>query len=259
MSDRDDGLSRADISTSALDDPKMRRLAQRLPDDGEYAAAVVVWMTTLLASWREGRRLSAGEAESWVAATPERLAALREVRLLDDEGRIPAHAWERHYGPAHQRVHRLRTLNPSGKSKDAREGSQEGTPTGTPEGSREGTHEGTHEGPVSHPHQASRPSSPPSSQPTDQPARGSVDHSTNGRGPMPPPGWWEVRTAYPRRSGYGRWLPVPKPVLARLEAVVADHGAERVLDWVREAAKLSGDDPDETIDLVEAKAREASS
>lgn len=164
----------------------MRRLAQRLRDDGAFGCAVFVWMATLLGSWREGRRLTASEAESWVPATEERIGALRDVGLLDDEGRIPAHAWDRYYGPAHDRLMRLRTLNPSGLPK----GTRVGTPVGRREGPRKGTPMGTLEGADRDPdatpiHPSIRPSIRPSVHPGaggHQPPRVADDGSGNDDG-----------------------------------------------------------------------------
>lgn len=103
MSNRDDGFPIADISTVILDDAKMRKLAKRYPDDGTLAASIVVYMATLLGSWREGRRLTASEAESWVDPTDERLADLREVGLFDARNRVNAKAWEAWFRPAWER------------------------------------------------------------------------------------------------------------------------------------------------------------
>src|SRR5688500_17359274 len=47
---RDDGFARADIDVGLLSDPKMRRLARRLPDEGAFASAVVAYVSTLLES-----------------------------------------------------------------------------------------------------------------------------------------------------------------------------------------------------------------
>lgn len=100
---RDDGFQTADISTVLLDDAKVRKLARRCPDDGELAAALVVYIATVLGSWREGRRLTASETESWVDPNPERMGHLQAVGLLDAAGRVPSPAWERHFRPAWER------------------------------------------------------------------------------------------------------------------------------------------------------------
>ncbi len=93
--DRDLGLMRADIDVHLLHDPKMLRLLQHIPDERERAITVVVYLETLLASWREGRRLSAEEAAGLWGVTPDRMTTLATVGLLDAEGRIPGHAWAR--------------------------------------------------------------------------------------------------------------------------------------------------------------------
>src|SRR5688500_18737060 len=108
MSNRDDGFPIADISTVLLDDAKVRKLARRCPEDGELSARLVIYMATLLASWREGRRLTASEAESWIEPSDERLADLREVALFDAQNRILARAWERYFRPAWERREQAR-------------------------------------------------------------------------------------------------------------------------------------------------------
>ena len=99
--DRDAGFAHADIDTSLFHDPKIIRLSRL--DRRDFPALFVVYEGTLLASWREGRRLTAVEAETWVEVTPKRLSTLHEAGLLDTEGRIPEHAWERWFMPAVRR------------------------------------------------------------------------------------------------------------------------------------------------------------
>jgi hypothetical protein len=138
------GFKRADVEVGYLGDPKMIRLQKLLRgDEGEYAATVAVHFSTLLQSWAEARRVTAEEAEGYVSATPERIDRLVAVKLLDDEHRIPAQAWERHVGPAiAQRVAqseggKLGMSRRYGKS-DITQGKSRVTPQGVSEGVREG-------------------------------------------------------------------------------------------------------------------------
>lgn len=59
--DRDLGPMRADVDVHLLHDPKILRLHQRVPDEHERAVTVLVYLETLLASWR-GSRSSATKA-----------------------------------------------------------------------------------------------------------------------------------------------------------------------------------------------------
>jgi hypothetical protein len=105
---RDSGLLRADIDVGLLLDPKFVRLLRLMPDNGERAITVLVYVQTLLASWREGRRMTAVEAEALWEVTPERMAVLHTLGLLDAQGRVPKHAWERWFEPARARISRRR-------------------------------------------------------------------------------------------------------------------------------------------------------
>lgn len=128
MSSRDDGFSIADISTVLLDDAKVRKLARRCPDDGELAAHIVVYMATLLVSWREGHRVTASDAESWVEPTEERLVNLREVGLFDAQNRVTATAWEHYFKPAWERREQARA---NGRKGAARRWGGDGDPIAT--------------------------------------------------------------------------------------------------------------------------------
>ena len=99
---RDGGFDRMDVSTSLPDDRKFRALARRHPD--LLAAAGWAYLGLLAMSWREGERLTL--EEGWPAPLPydETAAdALREARLVDDELRIPEHAWAEWYVVACER------------------------------------------------------------------------------------------------------------------------------------------------------------
>jgi hypothetical protein len=102
--ERDAGFRHADISTDLLADPKLMRLAKRIPDEAEYAATVLVYLAVVLASWKHARRVDAEEAEAIVTPNTERVAHLQAVSLLDDMGMVPERAWDRWMGPAMQRV-----------------------------------------------------------------------------------------------------------------------------------------------------------
>ena len=91
-----------DVSTSLPDDRKFRALARRHPD--LLAAAGWAYLGLLAMSWREGERLTL--EEGWPAPLPYDEAAadaLREARLVDDELRIPEHAWAEWYVVACER------------------------------------------------------------------------------------------------------------------------------------------------------------
>jgi len=100
---RDDGFDRMDVATSIADDKKFRLLAKRHPE--LYSAAFTAYVGGLLAmSWRDGDRLTLEEA--WPTAVPwdDAVAdALHEANLVDDESRIPWHAWEGWFGAASER------------------------------------------------------------------------------------------------------------------------------------------------------------
>lgn len=126
---RDDGFSIADVSTVLLDDVKVRKLARRCPDDGELSTRIVIYMATLLVSWREGRRVTASDAESWVELSDDRLTDLREVGLFDAENRITAHAWVHYFKPAWERREQARA---NGRKGAARRWGWDGDPIATP-------------------------------------------------------------------------------------------------------------------------------
>jgi hypothetical protein len=129
MSNRDDGFPIADVSTVLLDDAKMRKLARLCSDDSALSSAIVVYMATLLGSWREGRRLTASEAESWIEPTDERTALLRSVDLFDAQNRVLNRAWERYFRPAWER---RETARANGRKGAARRWGSDGDPIAPP-------------------------------------------------------------------------------------------------------------------------------
>jgi hypothetical protein len=99
---RDDGFTIADISTTLHEDSKFKRLARRYP--GMVATAFMAFTATLLDSWRDGERLVIEDA--WPMLIPFDAAvvdALKEVELLDAEGRVEAASWAVWFEPAKRR------------------------------------------------------------------------------------------------------------------------------------------------------------
>lgn len=102
---RDDGFAVADVATSYFDDEKVRQLWRRLaPDTGAMLEALGVHQSTLLASWREGRRVTVDAAAPiWLPIRESIVAELVAVGMLDRTQRVPARSWERWFGPARDR------------------------------------------------------------------------------------------------------------------------------------------------------------
>ena len=99
---RDQGFRTADIDVGLLADPKVRRLARRLKDPAAMNAAVVTYLSVLLASWDDGERICAEDvAPGWMDELDT--SDLEAEGLLDAEGRIPERAWANWYGPAIER------------------------------------------------------------------------------------------------------------------------------------------------------------
>jgi hypothetical protein len=101
---RDDGFAVADVSTSKHTDPKFRRMWRWLGDEAEMNAAAVLYEAVCLASWQQGEPVEADEAAPfWMTDTQKPMLILQKVGLLDDDGRIPDHAWQSWYLPAYER------------------------------------------------------------------------------------------------------------------------------------------------------------
>jgi hypothetical protein len=100
-----DGFERADIDTMLHSDPKVVALARRLRESGRTMAAVGVYTGLVLASWRAGQRVTLEESLPawWIDPFDELAADLTAVGLIDDEQRIPIHAWESWFKPANDR------------------------------------------------------------------------------------------------------------------------------------------------------------
>jgi hypothetical protein len=98
---RDDGFARADVDTAYLDDAKWRRVWRTLKDEGRMSRAVLLHLSTMLASWRHGERVCVIDAApTWLDIDPELVAVLADADLLDPEGCIPAPSFDGWYGPA---------------------------------------------------------------------------------------------------------------------------------------------------------------
>jgi hypothetical protein len=101
---RDDGFRIADVDSGYYDDEKVRRLWRALLDVPLMTEATTVHLTTVLASWREGRRVTAEEAAPlWLPVRAEVLAGLQTAGLLDRTGRVPVASWREWYEPALER------------------------------------------------------------------------------------------------------------------------------------------------------------
>ena len=102
---RDDGFDVADVATGHLDDPKVKALWRELaPDQDRMSRALMLHFATLLASWRQGCRVTVDEAVPvWLAPDAELVAVLVSTKLLDRTRRIPARSWKGWFGPAWER------------------------------------------------------------------------------------------------------------------------------------------------------------
>lgn len=101
---RDAGFPTADVDTSLLDDPKFRTLWRRQGSKAARCQAVTVYLATVLESWRAGERETAeSAAPMWLGDVTASTAALSDVGLLDEAGRIPEHAWQSWFVPAFDR------------------------------------------------------------------------------------------------------------------------------------------------------------
>jgi len=99
---RADGFDVADTDTGLMADPKVLVLARRLRDSSRTGAALALYESVRLASWKAGRRLTLDESLPgwWLDPVDELAEHLVAVGLLDAERRIPEHAWEGWFGPA---------------------------------------------------------------------------------------------------------------------------------------------------------------
>ena len=101
---REDGFQVADIDSGYFEDAKMRDLWQRLHDPDQMARATCLHASTLLASWRQGERVTVTQAcPLWLTVDPALVAALKSAKLLDKTGRIPLDAFVQWFGAAFSR------------------------------------------------------------------------------------------------------------------------------------------------------------
>jgi hypothetical protein len=96
---RGTGFAHADIATDLYRDPKIRKL-----EHGSRLRLVGRYVELVLECWGRGERLSMDEACDLDRGELEAdRAALRAVKLVDADGRIPAPTWAGWYGEAASR------------------------------------------------------------------------------------------------------------------------------------------------------------
>jgi hypothetical protein len=107
---REDGFDVADVATGHLDDPKVKALWRALaPDQDRMSRALTLHLSVLLASWRQGFRVTVSEAVPvWLDPDESLVNALTDARLLDKTGRIPSRSWKSWFGPASERRDKTR-------------------------------------------------------------------------------------------------------------------------------------------------------
>jgi hypothetical protein len=107
---RDDGFPVADVSVALYDDDKVKRLYRELGGDlGRMGHAMMLCEVTLLASWRDGRRLTVHQAAPlWLTVDDELVSTLVRVGLLDRAFRRPIRSWNAWFGPAFERREKRR-------------------------------------------------------------------------------------------------------------------------------------------------------
>lgn len=106
---RDEGFAIADVSTAKHTDPKFRKLWRLLQDEAAMNAAGMLYEAVQLTSWQHGDRLTAEDAAPhWMSDITAPTAALIAVGLLDENTRLPAHAWNAWFAPAVERRANLR-------------------------------------------------------------------------------------------------------------------------------------------------------
>jgi hypothetical protein len=144
---RDEGFPHADIDTGFFDDPKVRALVRSERDEGTASRALLAYIATFTASWRAGDRVTFEDAAPlWLSDLDDLSERLREVGLLDDTNRVPAHAWEAWFRPAWERREKKRASGAEGGRRSwdkRRRNSAEATPN------------------PSHPSASSEPTQPP--------------------------------------------------------------------------------------------------
>lgn len=108
---RDDGFAVADMDSGYFEDAKMRDLWQRLHDPDQMARASCLHAATLLASWRQGERVTVSQAcPLWLVTDADLVAALIASKLLDKTERLPKEAFVSWFGVATNRRKTRREL-----------------------------------------------------------------------------------------------------------------------------------------------------
>jgi hypothetical protein len=101
---RDDGFAVADMDSGYFEDAKMRDLWQRLRDPDQMARATCLHTAVLLASWRQGERVTVAQAcPLWLALEPVLIETLKAAKLLDRTGKIPHASFTQWFGAAFAR------------------------------------------------------------------------------------------------------------------------------------------------------------
>lgn len=112
---RQGGFSRADVDSSMLEDTKFRRLWRETRDHALMSEAVVVYLATLLRSWRDGEQIAAEDAlPLWMAPNSDAIDALVRVGLFDKDHSIPKRSFASWYGPASERRRRWQEAGKEG-------------------------------------------------------------------------------------------------------------------------------------------------
>lgn len=105
MSSRD-GMLRADLDTGLCHDRKVVALARLQRSPERTATTLMLYVATVLASWREDRPETLDDSvPAWFGKSVERYRAdLVSVGLLDEDGRIPVETLDRWMASARARV-----------------------------------------------------------------------------------------------------------------------------------------------------------
>jgi len=113
---REDGFDVADVATGHLDDPKVKALWRAVaPDQDRMSRALTLHLSVLLASWRQGARVTVAEAVPvWLDPDAELVATLQAVGLLDRTGKLPVRSWKGWFGPAWDRREKRRAAGALG-------------------------------------------------------------------------------------------------------------------------------------------------
>jgi len=101
---RGDGFQTADLDVGLFNDPKIRAVVRTTLDEGLTVRAVLAFVAVVLSSWERGERVSLEDAAPlWLTSLDGLQGPLEAVGLLDADGRLPDHSWQRWFGPAQAR------------------------------------------------------------------------------------------------------------------------------------------------------------